>query len=39
MKGILSYYHTTISNKRALNEAEYMYAAALVSTHYPSLPK
>jgi hypothetical protein len=39
MKGILSYYHTTISNKRALNDAEYMYAAALVSTHYPPLPK
>ena len=39
MKGVLSYYHTTITNKRPLHEAEYLYAAALVNIHYPPLPK
>ena len=39
IKGVLSYYHTTLNNKRSLTESEFLYSLAIVNTHHPSLPK
>jgi hypothetical protein len=39
MKGMLSYYHTTLKNKRLLDESEYYYAIPIVNSHYPILSK
>ena len=38
MKGMLSYYHTTIKS-RPLSEPEYYYAIPIVNSHYPVLSK
>ena len=38
-KGILSYYHSTIDQKRSLYDSEYFYALPVVNAHYPLFPK
>jgi hypothetical protein len=38
IKGVLSYYHTTLKKKRALCDAEYLYAVPIVFSHHPPMP-
>ncbi len=38
MKGVLSYYHTTLKVKRPLCDAEYLYAIPIIYCHYPPMP-
>ena len=38
IKGILSYYHTSIKPKRALSDSEYLYAVPIVYAHHPPMP-
>lgn len=35
LKGILSYYHSTIKERRSLYEWEYLYAIPIVNAHHP----
>ncbi|RNA36639.1 hypothetical protein BpHYR1_016077 [Brachionus plicatilis] len=39
LKGILSYYHSTIKEKRSLYEWEYLYALPIVNAHHPEFLK
>lgn len=38
IKGILSYYHATMRNKRTLSDSEYLYAVPIVYSHHPPMP-
>ncbi|CAF0957674.1 unnamed protein product [Brachionus calyciflorus] len=39
LKGVLSYYHSTLKEKRSLYDSEYFYAFPIVNSHYPIFPK
>ena len=38
IKGVLSYYHSTIANHRNLTDSEYLYSIPIVYASHPPLP-